>query len=445
MHGKNQPSYRRITSELETVFGRMGRKESQGMSQRNDEVWKELMAEVLEELNFFEELTDEVVYEVIDRVIKVSKHCRNISLNRRCLLRLELFHSIRKLDVIEELLEDPTITEIMINGETGIFIEREGRLEPFSGHKISKERLEELVVRITAKSNRIINEATPLTDARLEDGSRVHVAVSPVALESPVITIRKFPKKAITLEDLLERGSLNEEIAEFLKCAVKAKYNIFVSGSTGSGKTTLLNVLSDFIPKQERIITIEDTAELQIRNIPNLVRLEARSSVVEGCREITIRDLLRASLRMRPDRIIVGEVRGAETVDMIQAFCTGADGSMSTGHGNSTKDMLYRLETMVMMGMDIPSMAVRRQLASGIDLMIHLGRLRDRRRVILEISEVVGCSDGEITVNPLYRFQTMENTKESKVLGAWEKVGELQHKEKLLMAGMLDDKRLSDL
>ena len=415
------------------------------MSQRNDEVWKELMAEVLEELNFFEELTDEVVYEVIDRVIKVSKHCRNISLNRRCLLRLELFHSIRKLDVIEELLEDPTITEIMINGETGIFIEREGRLEPCSGHKISKARLEELVVRITAKSNRIINEATPLTDARLEDGSRVHVAVSPVALESPVITIRKFPKKAITLEDLLERGSLNEEIAEFLKCAVKAKYNIFVSGSTGSGKTTLLNVLSDFIPKQERIITIEDTAELQIRNIPNLVRLEARSSVVEGCREITIRDLLRASLRMRPDRIIVGEVRGAETVDMIQAFCTGADGSMSTGHGNSTKDMLYRLETMVMMGMDIPSMAVRRQLASGIDLMIHLGRLRDRRRVILEISEVVGCSDGEITVNPLYRFQTMENTKESKVLGAWEKVGELQHKEKLLMAGMLDDKRLSDL
>ena len=415
------------------------------MSQRNDEVWKELMAEVLEELNFFEELTDEVVYEVIDRVIKVSKHCRNISLNRRCLLRLELFHSIRKLDVIEELLEDPTITEIMINGETGIFIEREGRLEPFSGHKISKERLEELVVRITAKSNRIINEATPLTDARLEDGSRVHVAVSPVALESPVITIRKFPKKAITLEDLLERGSLNEEIAEFLKCAVKAKYNIFVSGSTGSGKTTLLNVLSDFIPKQERIITIEDTAELQIRNIPNLVRLEARSSVVEGCREITIRDLLRASLRMRPDRIIVGEVRGAETVDMIQAFCTGADGSMSTGHGNSTKDMLYRLETMVMMGMDIPSMAVRRQLASGIDLMIHLGRLRDRRRVILEISEVVGCSDGEITVNPLYRFQTMENTKESKVLGTWEKIGELQHKEKLLMAGMLDDKRLSDL
>ena len=409
------------------------------MSYKNEDVWKELKAEILEELNFFDNLTDEVVFEVIDRVIKVSKHSKNISLNSRCLLRLELFHSIRKLDVIEELLEDPTITEIMINGEKGIFVEREGQLESFSTKKITKEQLEELVNRITAKSNRIINEATPLTDARLEDGSRVHVAVSPVALESPVITIRKFPKKAITLEDLLEKESLNEEIANFLKRVVKAKYNIFVSGSTGSGKTTLLNVLSDFIPKQERVITIEDTAELQIRNIPNLVRLEARSSVVEGCKEISIRDLLRACLRMRPDRIIVGEVRGAETVDMIQAFCTGNDGSMSTGHGNSTKDMLYRLETMVMMGMDIPALAVRRQLASGIDLMIHLGRLRDRRRVILEISEIEGCLDGEIIVNPLFRFCETENGKGGKVLGTWEKVGELKNLDKLIMAGILND------
>ena len=409
------------------------------MSYKNEDVWKELKAEVLEELNFFDNLTDEIVFEVIDRVIKVSKHSKNISLNSRCLLRMELFHSIRKLDVIEELLEDPTITEIMINGEKGIFIEREGQLESFPTKKISKEQLEELVNRITAKSNRIINEATPLTDARLEDGSRVHVAVSPVALESPVITIRKFPKKAITLEDLLERESLNEEIANFLKRVVKAKYNIFVSGSTGSGKTTLLNVLSDFIPKQERVITIEDTAELQIRNIPNLVRLEARSSVVEGCKEISIRDLLRACLRMRPDRIIGGEVRGAETVDMIQAFCTGNDGSMSTGHGNSTKDMLYRLETMVMMGMDIPALAVRRQLASGIDLMIHLGRLRDRRRVILEISEIEGCADGEIIVNPLFRFCETENNKSGKVLGTWEKVGELSNIDKLIMAGIQDD------
>jgi pilus assembly protein CpaF len=352
---------------------------------------------------------------------------------------MELFHSIRKLDVLEELLADDTVTEIMMNGEKGIFLERNGRLEPFLGGKISKERLDELVVRITGMGNRIINEASPLVDARLGDGSRVSVVISPVALDSPCITIRKFPKRAIVLDDLLEKQSLNEEVAEFLKKAVQAKYNIFVSGSTGSGKTTLLNVLSDFIPKNERIITIEDTAELQIKNIPNLVRLEARNSVVEGCREITIRDLLKASLRMRPDRVIVGEVRGAETVDMLQAFCTGHDGSLSTGHGNSTKDMLYRLETMVMMGMDIPVLAVRRQLASGIDLMIHLGRLRDKRRVILEISEIDGCKDGEIVVNPLYRFVEKETDVFGYVTGDWVQVGELQHKEKLFAAGISYD------
>lgn len=409
------------------------------MTEKRDETWKEIKAVILEELNLFEEVADEQVLEVIDRVLKTSRLCRNISLNRRCALRLELFHSIRRLDVLEELLEDETVTEIMINGEKGVFLEREGRLETFSGGKIPKERLEELVVRITGMSNRMINEASPLTDARLGDGSRVHVAVSPVALEGPVITIRKFPKRAIRLEDLLEKKSLDLEVAEFLKRAVQAKYNIFVSGSTGSGKTTLLNVLSDFIPKNERIITIEDTAELQIRNVPNLVRLEARNSVVEGCKEITIRDLLRASLRMRPDRLVIGEVRGSETVDMLQAFCTGHAGSLSTGHGNSTKDMLYRLETMVLMGMDIPALAVRRQLASGIDLMVHLGRLRDKRRVLLEISEITGCEDGEIAINPLYTFQEKGMDEKGNVLGDWVKVGELYHKEKLMMAGLCDD------
>lgn len=402
------------------------------MTEKRDETWKELKAAVLEELNFIEEVTDEQVLEVIDRVLKTSLLCRGISLSRRCELRLELFYSIRKLDVLEELLKDETVTEIMINGENGIFLEREGRIEAFSGAKIPRERLEELVVRITGMSNRIINEASPLADARLGDGSRVHVAIAPVALDGIVITIRKFPKKAIRLEDLLEKESLNHEIADFLKQAVQAKYNIFVSGATGSGKTTLLNVLSDFIPKNERIITIEDTAELQIRNVPNLVRLEARNAVVEGCKEITIRDLLRASLRMRPDRIIVGEVRGAETVDMLQAFCTGHSGSLSTGHGNSTKDMLYRLETMVLMGMDIPAAAVRRQLASGIDLMVHLGRLRDKRRVILEISEIDGCENGEIKVNPIYSFRESGR-------GEWRKVGELHHTEKLFAAGLCDD------
>lgn len=402
------------------------------MMKRNEEMQKELKAVVLERLNDFEEVTDERVLEIIDEVLKNSYLCRNISLSRRCHLRQELFHSIRKLDVLEELLKDDTVTEIMINGENGIFLEREGRLEPLSDVKISKERLEELVIKITGASNRMINEASPLTDARLGDGSRVHVAVSPVALDGIVITIRKFPKKAIGIEELLERRSLNQEIADFLKQAVEAKYNIFVSGATGSGKTTLLNVLSDFIPKNERVITIEDTAELRITNVPNLVRLEARTSVVEGCREITIRDLLRASLRMRPDRLVVGEVRGAEAVDMIQALCSGHAGSLSTGHGNNNRDMLYRLETMVLMGMDIPAQAIRRQLASGIDLMIHLGRLRDKRRVILEISEIAGCENEEIVLNPIFQFR-------EGCLEEWERVGKLQNIEKLLSAGVTDD------
>lgn len=415
------------------------------MNQTKEDVWKELKEEVLEALNFLEEVTDEQVLEVIDRVLKTSAVGRSMSLDRRCALRLELFHSIRRLDVLEELLADDTVTEIMINGEKGIFLEREGRLEAYTEGKIPKERLEELVVRITGVSNRMINEASPLADARLGDGSRVHVAIAPVALDGIVVTIRKFPKHAITLEELLARESLNREVAGFLEKAVKAKYNIFVSGSTGSGKTTLLNVLSDFIPKNERIITIEDTAELQIRNVPNLVRLEARSSVVEGCKEITIRDLLRASLRMRPDRLVIGEVRGAETVDMIQAFNTGHQGSLSTGHGNSTRDMLYRLETMVLMGMEIPAAAVRRQLASGIDLMIHLGRLRDKRRVLLEISEIIGCDGDEIQLQPIFLFEETGMSPAGKVLGDWKRVGELKHKEKFRMAGFSDEEGLSDL
>lgn len=409
------------------------------MTETGSELRRDLKQEVLKALDLLEDVTDERVLDVIDQVLKTSRHRHKISLDMRCALRLELFYSIRKLDVLERLLEDETVTEIMINGEQGIFLEREGALEAFSEGKISKERLEELVVRITGMSNRMINEASPLADARLGDGSRVHVAVFPVALEGPVITIRKFPKRAITLEDLLNRKSLDSEVADFLKKAVQAKYNIFVSGATGSGKTTLLNVLSDFIPKNERIITIEDTAELQIRNVPNLVRLEARNSVVEGCKEISIRDLLRASLRMRPDRLVIGEVRGAETVDMLQALNTGHQGSMSTGHGNSTKDMLYRLETMVLMGMDIPASAVRRQLASGIDLMIHLGRLRDKRRVLLEISEIDGCVEGEIVLNPIYSFQETGQDKNGRVLGSWVRVGSIHHKEKLQMAGFDDD------
>lgn len=409
------------------------------MEEEKGQIEKELKADILEQLDFSSEFGDDAVMEVIDGVLKPAAFRYGLSLDKRCALRRELFDGIRRLDVLQGLLEDPEITEIMINGESGIFLERRGCLEPFTEGKISGERLEELVMKIAGMSNRIVNEASPLADARLEDGSRVHIAIPPVALNGPVITIRRFPDRPITLEGLLEKQSLNEEIALFLKRAVEAKYNIFVSGSTGSGKTTLLNVLSDFIPKSERIITIEDTAELQLNNVENIVRLEARSAVVEGCREITIRDLLRASLRMRPDRIIVGEVRGGETVDMLQAFTTGHPGSMSTGHGNSTKDMLYRLETMVLMGMDIPAAAVRRQLASGIDLMIHLGRLRDKRRVLLELSEIDGYENGEIVLNEIFRFCEAGVDSSGKVVGSWQKTGELHHREKLLEAGIDSD------
>lgn len=406
------------------------------MTERLQEIEKELKAQILTELDFSDEPGDERVLDVIDGVLKRAAVVYGISLARRCELRREFFDSIRRLDLLQQLLEQPEITEIMINGESGIFVEKNGCLEAFDGGEILGERLEELVMKITGRNNRMVNEASPLTDVRLEDGSRVHIAVAPVALNGPVITIRRFPEHPVTLKDLLQKQSLNEEIAAFLRRAVEAKYNIFVSGATGAGKTTLLNVLSDFIPKNERIITIEDTAELQIRNVPNLVRLEARAAVDGGCKEITIRDLLRASLRMRPDRIIVGEVRGGETVDMLQAFTTGHEGSLSTGHGNSTKDMLYRLETMALMGMELPAEAIRRQLASGIDLMIHLGRLRDRRRVLLEISEIDGCENGEIVLNEIYRFCEDGTQADGTIRGRWEKTGSLRHREKLRKAGM---------
>lgn len=409
------------------------------MTEENGKIEKELKADILEQLDFSTEFGDDMVREVIDGVLKPAVSRYGLSLDKRCTLRRELFDSIRRLDILQRLLDDPEITEIMINGESGIFLEKNGCLEPFSEGNISGERLEELVMKIAGMSNRIVNEAAPLADARLEDGSRVHIAIPPVALNGPVITIRRFPDRPVALQDLLEKQSFNEEIALFLEKAVKAKYNIFVSGSTGSGKTTLLNVLSDFIPESERIITIEDTAELRLGNVKNIVRLEARNAVVEGCREITIRDLLRASLRMRPDRIIVGEVRGGETVDMLQAFTTGHPGSMSTGHGNSTRDMLYRLETMVLMGMDLPAAAVRRQLASGIDLMIHLGRLRDKRRVLLEVSEIDGYENGEIMLNEIFRFCEEGVDASGKIVGSWRKTGELHHREKLLEAGMDDD------
>lgn len=319
-----------------------------------------------------------------------------------------MFNSIRKLDILQELLDDDTITEIMVNGTEGIFYEREGRLWSWEKQISSREKLEDMVQQIAGRCNRMVNEASPIADARLPDGSRVSLVLSPAAINGPVITIRRFPREPIQMERLLEMGAVTEEAAEFLERLVRAGYNIFISGGTGSGKTTFLNALSDFIPKEERIITIEDNAELQIRGVANLVRLEARQAAADGKHEVTIRDLIRASLRMRPDRIIVGEVRGEEALDMIQAMNTGHDGSLSTGHGNSPRDMLSRLETMVLMGLELPLGAIRRQIASAIDVMVHLGRMRDRSRKVLEILELVGYDEekGIIVTNTLFDMET---------------------------------------
>ena len=301
---------------------------------------------------------------------------------------------------------------------------------------VEKEKLEDVIQQIVAKCNRTVNEANPIVDARLENGSRVNIVLAPVALNGPIVTIRRFSDDPITMSKLLQFGSITEEAVAFLKNLVYAGYNIFISGGTGSGKTTFLNALSEFIPKEERIITIEDSAELQIRGVPNLVRMETRNANVEGCQEITIRDLIKSSLRMRPDRIVVGEVRGAEALDMLQCLNTGHDGSLSTGHANSARDMLSRLETMVLMGMDLPLSAIRRQMASGIDIIVHLGRLRDKTRKVLEIVEVTGFENQEIVIQPLYLFQETGEDENGKVQGQLTKVGELEHKEKWKSAGL---------
>ncbi|MBO5175934.1 MAG: CpaF family protein [Lachnospiraceae bacterium] len=328
-----------------------------------------------------------------------------LTLEKKEQLRREIYASIRGLDILEEILLEEDVTEIMINGAEHIFLEEKGKMHRWSGKFESRQKLEDIVQLIVARANRIVNEANPIVDARLADGSRVNVILPPVALNGPIVTIRKFSKEPFTMERLLEIGAITPEAAEFLQLLVEAKYNIFICGGTGSGKTTFLNALTAFIPGNERIITIEDAAELKVNGVENLVRLEVRNKNTEGTGEISIRELIRASLRMRPDRIIVGEVRGAETIDMLQAMNTGHDGSLSTGHGNSIPDMLDRLETMVLLGTDIPLSAARRQIASAIEIMVHLGRLRDGRRCVLEISEILGCRDGEIEKNPLFVFQ----------------------------------------
>ena len=397
---------------------------------------KEIYQMVMDKLDFNKDLSDEEIVELIDEVIVNRSKTRTIEIDSRGKLKKDVFYAIRKLDVLQQFLENPNITEIMVNGENHIFIEEDGTIKETGVSLKNREKLENLITQIVSKCNRRVNESSPIVDARLEDGSRVNVVMSPISIDGSVITIRKFPQNPITMDKLIQIGSISEEAAAFLKKLVVAGYNIFISGGTGSGKTTFLNTLSGFIPKEERIITIEDSAELQLLEVPNLVRLETRNQNMEGCMEITIRDLIKTSLRMRPDRIIVGEVRGGEAVDLLQCLNTGHDGSMSTGHSNSAGDMISRLETMVLMGMDLPIEAVRRQIASGIDIFVHLGRLRDKSRRVLQIVEVLRYENGEILLNTLFEYEEMGEDENGKVVSRLCKKGELAHKEKLVAAGL---------
>ena len=350
-----------------------------------------------------------------------------ISLNEKLQLRQELFYSVRKLDVLQELIEDETVTEIMVNGPDAIFVERGGRLGKWDKSFTSREKLEDVIQQIAGRCNRVINESMPIVDARLENGARVNAVISPVALNGPILTIRRFPDTPITMDRLIALGSLTCECARFLKALVRARYSIVIGGGTGSGKTTFLGALSDYIPEDERIITIEDNAELKIQGVENLVRLEAKMANMEGAVSVSIRDLIKTALRMRPDRIVVGEVRGGEAVDMLQALNTGHEGSLSTAHANSARDMLSRLETMTLMGVDLPLEAIRRQIASGVDILIHLGRMRDKTRKVLEITEVCGYEKNEIITRTLFRRE--------EDLGLVQ-VSELLNREKLARAGV---------
>lgn len=380
------------------------------------DIKRRLQQELFRELDFSKELEEAELLELIDEKIHETALRQGLWLEERKQMRKEIFQSMRQLDILQELIENPKITEIMINGKDDIFIEQDGWIRRWENGFDSEEKLNNIIQQMVSGCNRMVNEASPIVDARLENGSRVNVVLKPIALNGPIITIRRFPEKPMDMEKLIELGALQEGHSLFLKKLVLAGYNILISGGTGSGKTTFLNALSNFIPKEERVITIEDSAELQLIGIENLVRLETRNANTEGCLPITIRDLIKTALRMRPDRIIVGEVRGAEAVDLLQAMNTGHDGSLSTGHSNSAADMLSRLETMVLMGMDLPIAAIRQQIASAVDIIIHLGRLRDKSRKVLEITEVCGYEERGIRLRPLfvyhYESEKLEEEKE---------------------------------
>ncbi|HEY0828984.1 MAG TPA: CpaF family protein [Bacilli bacterium] len=365
-----------------------------------------LKRQIRDQIDMFIAISNEDLRVKIEEVVFAYANRQPMTANEKYSTVQTIYNSFRGLDVLQPLIDDRSITEIMINHHCEIFIEREGKVMLCPVQFESKEKLEDIIQTVVSKVNRVVNESSPIVDARLKDGSRVNVVLPPVALKGPAMTIRKFPDKPMTMDDLVHRGTLSADVADVLEYIVQAKYNIFISGGTGSGKTTFLNALSNFIPEDERIITIEDSAELQIHKVPNLVSLETRNSNTEGRGEISVRDLIKSSLRMRPNRIIVGEVRGAEALDMLQAMNTGHDGSLSTGHGNSIPDMLSRLETMVLSGANLPLQVIRQQIGSAIDIMIHLSRMRDHSRKVTEISEIIGVHDGEIKVNPLYRYQS---------------------------------------
>lgn len=391
-------------------------------SSKTSEKKQRIRERVLDEIPAGSEISDDMLRQLIEKIIEEEASKEYMRLEQKRMYRHSIFNSIRKMDVLQDILEDEEITEIMVNGPEHIFVEKDGALSETGMRFERPSRLEDIAQQIASAGNRIVNESNPILDARLKDGSRVNIVLPPVAIEGPVITIRKFPKEAMTMEKLIAVGAVTEEVRDFLEKLVRAKYNIFISGGTGAGKTTFLNVLSNFIPRQERVITIEDSAELQIRNIDNLVRLEARGANVEGRNEVTIRDLVKSALRMRPDRIIVGEIRDSAAIDLLAAMNTGHDGSLSTGHANSPADMLNRLEMLVLMGLDIPLAAIRKQIASALDIIVHLGRLRDKSRRVLEVSEIGDVEDGQISVYPIFSFQE-EGEEDGKVIGQLKATG----------------------
>lgn len=396
-----------------------------------------LKTRVMQELELSGHLEDEDVNAAIDRCILRESDRHYIPLKDKLRLKKEIFHAIRKLDILTELLEEENITEIMINGAGNIFVEEDGRLRKIREQFESREKLYSVIQQIASDANRIVNETRPIMDCVLPDGSRVNIVLGMIAKNGPAVTVRKFPKEALSMKRLIEMETIDKDTADFLGALVRAGYNLFISGGTGAGKTTFLNALAEYIPEDERVITIEDSAELQIRNIPNLVRLEARNVNVEGNNQITIRDLIKTSLRMRPDRVIIGEIRDEAAIDMLTAMNTGHDGSISTGHANSARDMLFRMETMVLMGLPIPLPAVRQQIASALDIIVHLGRLRDKSRRVLQISEVIGMEQGEIKLNSLYEFKE-EAEYNGRIKGRLERLNHLTQVEKLASAGLLE-------